>query len=124
VPFQGVDPAPCILDLIGRAEQAIRDGQHVMAYRFPAHLTGEVVLPSKLGPPCSPAQHGARGWHAGGSTYRFQRFAIGQTITNPVGRLGCVEAWAAPLFLRCYQRAIVLDPLGVWWPVVVAVDGN
>jgi hypothetical protein len=36
-PFQGVYPAPCILDLIGRVEQAVRNSQHLMAYRLPAH---------------------------------------------------------------------------------------
>jgi hypothetical protein len=96
------------------------DGQHVMAYRFSADLSGEVLLPSKLRSRCRPAQHGALGWHARGSTYRLEGFAIGQAIANPVGRLGRVEAGPASPSGggQCGQ----LDPLSVWWAVVVTVD--
>src|SRR5215208_6952535 len=94
-----------------------------MAYRLPAQLPGKVVLLSKLGPRCCPLQHGALGWHAGITAYRLQGVAIGQAVAYPLDRLGRVEAGAAPLFLHCYyQWAGVIDPLGVWWAVVVPVD--
>jgi hypothetical protein len=90
VPFLLIDQAAGDRDGHASFDCAVRKLQHFLGGHLSAEVAGQVVLPSKLGPVCHPPQHGAFGWHARVTAYRFQGLRLGQSATDDVGQLGRV----------------------------------